>query len=111
MKVPSQELEGKEYSVKTLISFTKGFAYSCGLGYVHLFERDKNKYKKRNVFIIDDPIIEGLFNAEINVVNHLSINVSQDKLLATTNRAQLYMVRLWGPDLNVVSKKKKYYLI
>ncbi|KAK6624804.1 hypothetical protein RUM44_011668 [Polyplax serrata] len=97
----SNEKENSDLTVRTIIAFPKGFAYSCGIGLVHLFEKDKNKYKKRNVFVIEDPIVQDLHGANINVVKHLSINVSQDKLLATTNRAQLYMVRLWGPDLNV----------
>ncbi|EEB15712.1 conserved hypothetical protein [Pediculus humanus corporis] len=89
-----------DYTVRSLISFSKGFVYSCGVGYVHLFEKDRNKYKKRNVFVVKDVVCD-FHSPKINTVTHLSVNLSQDKLLATTKRAQMYVVRLWGPDLNV----------
>lgn len=67
-----------------------------------MFEKESShKYRKRNVFRIDDPDFREFQKFELNTVMHLSINASQDKLLASTNRAQLYSVRLWGPDLYV----------
>lgn len=103
MKKVPVELEGQDLSVRALFSFSKGFAYSCKPGFVHLFEKDEYTYKKRNIFQVDDPVLGDETSVDINVVKHLSINVSQDRLLASTNKAQLYVVRLWGPDLHVVS--------
>lgn len=98
----SLDNDEEDRQVRTLISFSKGFAYSCGTGLVHMFEKDSPyKYRKRNVFRIDDPDFRES-EIELNQVRHLSINVTEDKLLATTNREQLYSVRLWGPDLYVV---------
>mgnify|MGYP006989420487 FL=1 len=101
LKNESSQLDIVDYTVRSLISFSKGFVYSCGVGYVHLFEKDRNKYKKRNVFVVKDVVCD-FHSPKINTVTHLSVNLSQDKLLATTKRAQMYVVRLWGPDLNVV---------
>ncbi|KAL0279228.1 UNVERIFIED_CONTAM: hypothetical protein PYX00_000834 [Menopon gallinae] len=94
----SSDFAGEEdKQVRALISFTKGFAYSCKSGLVHMFEKEtQTQYRKRNVFkIVEMP------DSDVNIIKHLSINVSHDKLLATTSRPQIFTVRLWGPDIHV----------
>lgn len=106
VKTTSGVSEDEDRQVRTMTAFSKGFFYSCRTGLVHMFEKESgSKYRKRNVFRIVDPAFRENQPFELNTVKHLSINVSQDKLLATTNRAQIYTVRLWGPDLHVVRKK------
>lgn len=90
--------------VRSLIAFSKGFAFACKPGYVHFFEKiSAHKYQKRNVYRIDDPDFREIQTEELNIVKHLSVSPSETKLLATTNRSQIYVVKLWGPDMNTVS--------
>lgn len=104
-KTSSDYISEEDKQVRALVAFSRGFAYSCKSGYVHMFEQESpSQYRKRNVF----KIVESA-DAELNVIKHLSINVSQDKLLATTNRAQIFTVRLWGPDIHVVSISIVWY--
>nr|CAD7580149.1 unnamed protein product [Timema californicum] len=85
--------------VHELLPFPKGFAYACGSGQVHLFERESNqRYRKRNVFRVPAPEFQDRSQEDLCAVQSLSVNITQDKLLATTLRSQLYSVRLWGQD-------------
>nr|CAD7587153.1 unnamed protein product [Timema genevievae] len=85
--------------VRELLPFPKGFAYACGSGQVHLFERESNqRYRKRNVFCVPVPEFQDRSQEDLCAVQSLSVNITQDKLLATTLRSQLYSVRLWGQD-------------
>nr|CAD7457121.1 unnamed protein product [Timema tahoe] len=85
--------------VRELLPFPKGFAYACGSGQVHLFERESNqRYRKRNVFRVPVPEFQDRSQEDLCAVQSLSVNITQDKLLATTLRSQLYSVRLWGQD-------------
>lgn len=95
--------EGLDKKVRTIIAFNRGFAYSCLSGQVHMFELErKNFYKRRNLFVILDADFREKQTTSLNIVNHLSIDPTQDTLLATTNRSQLYTVRLWGPNIETV---------
>lgn len=38
----------------------------------------------------------------MNDVNSLSINIAEDRIIATCNQSQIYATRLWGPDLNTL---------
>lgn len=95
--------EGLDKKVRTIIAFNQGFAYSCLAGQVHMFESEgKNVYKRRNLFVILDADFRETQTTLLNIVNHLSIDPLQVTLLATTNRSQLYTVRLWGPSIETV---------
>lgn len=96
-----------DVEVRGLISFYKGFAFSLGIGLIHLFEVDPNQvYRKRNVFAIPTSEFETIYPINLNTVRHLTINVSQDRLIATTDRCQLYTTRLWGGDISQVISTK-----
>jgi len=87
----------------TAFAFIKGFAFACKPGLVHFFEKiSAHKYQKRNIYRIDDPDFRDIQTEEMNIVKHLSVNAAETKLLATTNRSQIYVVKLWGPDLQIV---------
>lgn len=96
-------LNSSDLEVRGLISFYKGFAFTLGLGLVHVFEVDPNQvYRKKHVFCIPSSESDDVFPATLNSVKHLCINISQDRLIATTDRCQLYTTKLWGSDLSQV---------
>lgn len=98
---------GDTNEIRALFNFNKGFAFAFGPGTVYFYEKETpHKYRKRNIFKIPDNHIEHEEAEEtdeivMNEVNCMSINVSEDRLLATCNETQIYVVRLWGQDLNV----------
>lgn len=97
--------------VRAITAFSKGFAYSCLVGQVHMFEKEeKNVYRRRNLFVIQDPDFREIQTIPLNIIQHMSIDPTQDKLLATTNRSQIYTVRLWGPNITTVIKIPTYLL-
>ncbi|XP_049853778.1 cilia- and flagella-associated protein 57-like [Schistocerca gregaria] len=89
-----------DMTVREMLCFQKGVAYSCGLGKVHFFEREEGSlYQKRNVFTVPKPEFAGdVF--DMNCIQTLSVNAAGDHLMAVTNCCQLYHVRLWGPHMN-----------
>ncbi|KAJ1523827.1 hypothetical protein ONE63_010385 [Megalurothrips usitatus] len=95
-----------DMEVRGLISFYKGFAFSLGTGLIHLFEVDPNQvYRKRNIFSIPTSSeFDSMYKTNLNSVRHLCINISQDRLIATTDRCQLYTTKLWGTDISQNSK-------
>ncbi|KAI4457029.1 cilia- and flagella-associated protein 57 [Holotrichia oblita] len=105
-----EEIEFTKYGdtqeIRALFNFNKGFAYAHSPGTVYLFEKETpHKYRRRNIFKIPDNHIEHEEAEEasqivMNEINFLSINISEDRLLASCNETQLYVVRLWGQDLN-----------
>jgi len=102
-KLTIQKTE-EDIQVRSLIAFDKGFAYSCRSGKVHMFEReDKNHYRRRNLFVIQDADYREIQDVPLNIVQHLSVDPPVEKLLATTNRSQIYWVPLWGPSISAVS--------
>ncbi|PNF35437.1 Cilia- and flagella-associated protein 57 [Cryptotermes secundus] len=85
-----------ELAVRALINFTKGFAFACGSGMVHLFEREtSSKYSKRNVFLIPEPEFQEPGKEDLNTVQALSISPQEDQLLATAMWSQMFSVKLW----------------
>ncbi|XP_022907952.2 cilia- and flagella-associated protein 57 [Onthophagus taurus] len=98
-------IAGEDNQVKSMFVFSKGFAYACGVGMVYLYEKETpHRYRRRNVFKVpdrnvvredDDPTVDGA----LNHINHLGVNLSEDRLLATCKENQMYTVRLWGPDI------------
>lgn len=96
--------------VRSLISFHKGFIFSLGVGLIHLFQVDINQvYRKRNVFAIPTSEFDKMHPINLNTVRHLCINISQDRLIATTDRCQLYTTRLWGADISQVNIEHCYF--
>lgn len=60
------------------------------------------RYKKRNVFRVTDGDIRNKTGDEMNQIQNISVSPTQDKLLCTTHRMQIYSVRLWGQDISQV---------
>ncbi|KAK9883072.1 hypothetical protein WA026_001275 [Henosepilachna vigintioctopunctata] len=97
--------EGQNYAIKSLINFTRGFAFGYLNGTVHLYEKETpHKYRKRNVFKIPDHTIvreyEKGSDEVMTEVNCISINLAQDRLMVSCRESQLYSVRLWLQDIN-----------
>ncbi|XP_067002116.2 cilia- and flagella-associated protein 57 [Anabrus simplex] len=91
-----------DVEIKELYAFHKGFMYVCGLGTVHMFEKETNhKYRKRNVFVIPKIGYDDKACEDLNVIQNLCISPGENVLLATTLRTQLFSVRLWGLDLTL----------
>lgn len=102
----SQELESKnetDLTVRALTTVSNGFAFSCRPGLVHFFEKiSSHKYKKRNIYEITDKDFRKVQTDFISAVLHIAINKTETKLMATTRRSQLYDVKLWGPEMDIV---------
>ncbi|XP_044759161.1 cilia- and flagella-associated protein 57 [Coccinella septempunctata] len=101
----SSEEEGQNYCIKSLINFSRGFAFGYMNGTVHLYEKETpHKYRKRNVFRIPDHTIvreyEKASDEVMAEVNCISINPAQDRLMVSCRESQLYSVRLWLQDIN-----------
>lgn len=80
-----------------------GFAFACGSGMVHLFEKETNdKYTKRNMFLIPEPQSQAADMGDLNIVESLSISPQEDRLLATTTWSQMFSAWLWDPDMKQV---------
>lgn len=92
--------------VEHLTAIQKGFLYTCFHGTVHFIERiTPVKYLRRNIFKVP-PITFRPTTAElaqINQINYITSNVSEDRIIVTTERNQLYSTRLWGPDISQVT--------
>lgn len=96
--------------IKALFNFAKGFAFAHLPGTVYFFEKETpHKYRKRNIYKVPDHHIE-IEEAEepdktiMNEINFMSINISEDRLVATCKETQIYVVRLWGQDINMASE-------
>ncbi|XP_028156155.1 cilia- and flagella-associated protein 57 [Ostrinia furnacalis] len=95
------ELLEESYPVTCFVNFPKGFAFACGPGYVHMFEKETpHHWRKRNLFRIskksykhtrDNPLWSPL-----DAIQHITIDPNQETLLITTLRKQLYYVKLFG---------------
>ncbi|GFR57789.1 cilia- and flagella-associated protein 57-like [Elysia marginata] len=90
--------------VTSLVSYSKGFACSFGLGTVYLFEKtdDKDYFKKaREIMIPPDPC-----NSQDSTLNQqqlircLTVSPSEETLVASTDQAQLYYLTLSSADLS-----------
>ncbi|CAG4978626.1 unnamed protein product [Parnassius apollo] len=97
-------LDSEIYPVTCFVNFQKGFAFSCGPGYVHMFEKETiHHWRKRNVFRVskksykhtrEDPMWSSL-----DEIQHITIDPNQETLLITTLRKQLYTVKLFGQHM------------
>jgi hypothetical protein len=89
-----------------------GFAFACGSGTVHLFERETNdKYTKRNMFLIPEPEFQTTDMEDLNIVQSLSISPEENQLLATTMRPQMFSVRLWDLNMTQVQLKSNSVIV
>ncbi|XP_014285361.2 cilia- and flagella-associated protein 57 [Halyomorpha halys] len=80
------------HEVRALISFEKGFLYSCNLGEVYVFEKvSESRWVKKNVIKISSV---GMGNAEqdnMYRINYVTVNPSQNKIVCTTMKTELYI--------------------
>ncbi|XP_026319729.1 cilia- and flagella-associated protein 57 [Hyposmocoma kahamanoa] len=93
--------EEETYPVTNFVNFPKGFAYACGPGYVHMFERETpHHFRKRNVFRISKKSYKHTREyptwSPLDAVQHIIVDPNQETLLITTLRKQLYYVKLFG---------------
>lgn len=99
------QLETTDLAVRALTPLTNGFAYACRPGLVHFFEKiAPHKYKKRNIYEIKDKDFRKNPTDFISSVYYLAVNKSETEMIATTKRSQLYDIKLWGPEMDIVSE-------
>ncbi|CAH2050452.1 unnamed protein product, partial [Iphiclides podalirius] len=96
--------ESETYPVTCFVNFQKGLAYSCGPGYVHMFEKETiHHWRKRNVFRISKKSYkhtrEHPMWSPLDDIQHITIDPNQETLLITTLRKQLYNVKLFGQHM------------
>ncbi|XP_046965131.1 cilia- and flagella-associated protein 57 [Vanessa cardui] len=97
-------VETENYPVTCLVNFSKGFAYACGQGYVHMFEKETpHNWRKRNLFRISKKSYkhtrEHPLWSPLDAIQHITIDPNQETLLITTLRKQLYYVKLFGQHM------------
>ncbi|XP_045769045.1 cilia- and flagella-associated protein 57 isoform X2 [Maniola jurtina] len=97
-------LEAESYPVEHFTNFSKGFAYACGQGYVHMFEKETpHHWRKRNVYRIWKKSYkhtrEHPLWSPLDAIQHITIDPNQETLLITTLRKQLYYVKLFGQHM------------
>lgn len=88
--------------VTAIVAYSKGFACSCLVGTVHMFEKgeDKDFYKKvRVIRIAADPCNSDPLQPKKQMIMSLCISPSEEILTASTDRSQLYTVSLSSTDL------------
>ncbi|XP_068626911.1 cilia- and flagella-associated protein 57 isoform X2 [Battus philenor] len=96
--------DGDTHPVTCFVNFLKGFAFSCGPGYVHMFEKETiHHYRKRNVFRISKRSYKHTREypmwSPLDEIKHVTIDPNQETLLITTLRKQLYTVKLFGQHM------------
>ncbi|XP_075972690.1 testes of unusual size isoform X1 [Anticarsia gemmatalis] len=94
----------ESYPVTSFVNFAKGFAFACGPGYVHMFEKETpHHWRKRNVFRISKKSYkhtrENPMWSPLDDIKHVTIDPNQETLLITTLRKQLYYVKLFGQHM------------
>ncbi|XP_045500687.1 cilia- and flagella-associated protein 57 isoform X2 [Colias croceus] len=92
------------HPVTCFVNFPKGFAYACGPGYVHMFEKETpHHWRKRNLFRISRNSYkhtrEHPLWSPLDAIQHIAIDPNQETLLITTLRIQLYYVKLFGQHM------------
>ncbi|KAM3967911.1 testes of unusual size [Aphomia sociella] len=94
----------ESYPVTCFVNFPKGFAFACGPGYVHMFEKETpHHWRKRNVFRISKKTYKHTREypmwSPLDAIQHITIDPNQETLLITTLRKQLYYVKLFGQHI------------
>lgn len=80
-------------------SFCKRFVYDHLVFWISLC-----RYKKRNIYEITDKDFREKQTSCLNTVKHIAVSPDESKMLATANRSQLYEIKLWGPEMDIVRK-------
>ncbi|XP_053620233.1 cilia- and flagella-associated protein 57 isoform X1 [Plodia interpunctella] len=94
----------ESYPVTSFANFAKGFAFGCGPGYVHVFEKETpHHWRKRNVFRISKKSYKHTREyptwSPLDAVQHITIDPNQETLLITTLRKQLYYVKIFAQHM------------
>ncbi|XP_017782730.1 PREDICTED: cilia- and flagella-associated protein 57 [Nicrophorus vespilloides] len=107
---------GEPLEISAMVSINRGFLFAFPNGNILFYEKESpNRYRKRNVFRIPDhsiergeeeitEIFEEFANIDLTTVNTISINVSEDRFIATCNETQIYTMRIWGPDFSTAGE-------
>ncbi|XP_050681259.1 cilia- and flagella-associated protein 57 isoform X2 [Leptidea sinapis] len=100
----SEHVSTQNYPVTCFVNFSKGFAYACGEGYVHMFEKETpHHWRKRNLFRISKNSYKHTREyptwSPLDAIQHIAIDPNQETLLITTLRVQLYTVKLFGQHM------------
>nr|CAH7744510.1 unnamed protein product [Callosobruchus chinensis] len=102
---------GENYEIRSIVNFSRGFAFGYMNGRIHLYEKETpHKYKKRGVFRIPDRTIHREYEDDplpLTTVNTIAINPSQDRFLVSCSEMQVWTARIWshdnitGPEINM----------
>ncbi|GCB74184.1 hypothetical protein scyTo_0003271 [Scyliorhinus torazame] len=89
--------------VTAITIYSKGFMCSAGPGVVYIFERgeEKDTFKKiRVVKIPQDPYSTDPTQAEQQEMSTLSLSPSEEALVVSTNKSQLYCITLSSAEIS-----------
>lgn len=76
----------------------------CQRGVIHLFEKlSPFKYVKRHLYKVPEITFRsGPEYDQMTKIQSIAINLSEDQIVVTCLRTQIYTIRLWGPETNTV---------
>ncbi|XP_072430665.1 cilia- and flagella-associated protein 57 isoform X1 [Chiloscyllium punctatum] len=89
--------------VTAITIYSKGFICSAGPGVVYMFERgeEKDTFKKTRVIRIpQDPYSTDPSHAEQQEISTLCLSPSEEALIASTNKNQLYSITLSSAEIS-----------
>ncbi|XP_067892983.1 cilia- and flagella-associated protein 57 isoform X2 [Heterodontus francisci] len=89
--------------VTTITTYSKGFVCSAGPAVVYMFEKgeEKDTFKKTRVIRIpQDPYSTDPTHAEQQEILTLCLSPSEETLIASTNKNQLYSITLSSAEIN-----------
>ncbi|MEQ2228963.1 hypothetical protein ILYODFUR_014018, partial [Ilyodon furcidens] len=86
--------------ITAILSYSKGFVCSTGLGTVCLFEKlEEDVYRKsREIQILPDPASSDFPPAQCQEIDTICISPAEDTLAISTDRGQLYSMNLSSAD-------------
>ncbi|XP_075995968.1 cilia- and flagella-associated protein 57 [Genypterus blacodes] len=88
--------------ITAILSYSRGFACSVGLGTVCLFEKtEEDAYRKtKEILIPPDPCSNELSHAEGQEIATMCLSPSEELLAVTTERGQVYSVSLTSAEMS-----------
>ncbi|CAH1775033.1 unnamed protein product [Owenia fusiformis] len=114
MSSVTEEVGAVSCAVTALVAYSKGFACSCGLGTVHMFEKtdDKDFFKKtREIKVPADPNSADPQKNEQQQIFSLAVSPSEENLVCTTEVQQLYGITLSSADLGKQGDEARFEVL
>ncbi|XP_058487898.1 cilia- and flagella-associated protein 57 [Solea solea] len=102
IKDPDMDKASPASPITAILSYSKGFVCSVGLGTVCLFEKtEEDSYRRsREIKIPPDPHSDEVTTAERQEVDTMCISPAEETLAISTDQGQLYSISLSSVDIS-----------